>query len=233
MGICEGCHSGCCRSFAVPITGADIIRLESALDVSFWDFACRWADTDGLISRRQAPQFHFADEPDMPFVICLKHEPSQVFPDVSGCQFLVEQPADPEHPLGQAHCGVYHHRPMSCRAFPAKLNETSELAVLYDIPSSGRTEKHPQYTLCPHPWDPSDVDPIQHVQDLVVCQFEMNFFHKLATIWNRNLQEWEAFPDFIHNVYSRRVLDRQTGDVSIPMSRFTEPPAAKPITRAA
>ncbi|MEX1230627.1 MAG: YkgJ family cysteine cluster protein [Planctomycetaceae bacterium] len=240
MGICDGCHSGCCRAFAVPITGADIIRLESALNLSFWDFGCRWADADGHIARQHAPHFHFADEPETPFVICLRHEESQLFPGVTGCGFLQESPADKDHPLGMAHCGVYDHRPMSCRAFPVRMNETSELAVLYDIPTSGRADRHPQYTLCPRPWKTSDVDPIEQVQDLVVCEFEMSFFRKLAAIWNRVPQEWEAFPQFIQNVYSRRVVDRQTGTVAIPLSRFSdskdttiEVPVAKPITRAA
>ena len=28
MSQCLDCHAGCCRSFAVPITGADVLRIE-------------------------------------------------------------------------------------------------------------------------------------------------------------------------------------------------------------
>ncbi|MFN0198182.1 MAG: YkgJ family cysteine cluster protein [Planctomycetaceae bacterium] len=218
MGICEGCHSGCCRAFAVPLTGADIIRLESRTEMTFWDFGCRWVDHDHRIAQQQAPHFYFPDEPATPFVICLKHEASSLHPGVTRCGFLKEFPADADRPLGSAHCGVYDHRPQTCRTFPAQLNETSELAVLYDIPNSARDGGHPQYSLCPRPWSKGDIDPIQHVQDLIVSQFEMKFFRKLAEAWNRNPQEWMVFPEFIRDVYARRVLDRQTSTLKLPDS---------------
>src|SRR5690606_34649025 len=31
MGLCSGCHAGCCRSFAVPVSGADVLRIETRL----------------------------------------------------------------------------------------------------------------------------------------------------------------------------------------------------------
>ena len=89
MGICEGCNSGCCRSFAVPITGADIVTIMNGQKVGFWDFVCRWADCDGIIARNHAPQFRFQDDPDTPYVICLMHRESNyllVQPAVSSCR---------------------------------------------------------------------------------------------------------------------------------------------------
>jgi Fe-S-cluster containining protein len=188
------------------VTGADILRLEAALGLPFWEFVWRWADEHGMISRNHAPQFHFRDEPHTPFVICLMHEASETFPGTTKCRFLAESAPDAEHPLGQARCGVYEHRPAACRAFPVRLNATSDLAVVYDVPQSGRDAEHPAYRLCPRQWQPSDLDPVQTVQDLVVARYEMAFFAQLAKRWNQAPGPWSVFPDFLRTVYGSRVV---------------------------
>lgn len=205
MSLCESCHSGCCRSFAVPLTGADILRIENQRGLSFWDFACRWADPHGRIAKDHAPHFHFADEPATPFAICLRHEASAFFPNATKCLFLVECPPDAEHPLGQARCGMYASRPSACRAFPTKFSDSGDLVVLGDVRRSARDDANPAYELCPRPWQVSDVDPIQAAADLVVAKYEMAFFRNVASAWNRRLQSWEVFPDYLRLVYAKRV----------------------------
>lgn len=205
MSQCATCHAGCCRSFAVPVTGADILRISTHLGLSFWDFVCRWADPQGMIARNHAPQFFFADEPDTPFVICLLHQESRVFAGTTKCQFLQEAAPTPGHPLGTAHCGIYENRPSACRAFPAKLDRSGELAIIYNVPESASGATHPAYTLCARQWTPADLDPIQVVQDLVVATYEMNFFHRLAQVWNEQPGLWNRFPEFIELVYGNRV----------------------------
>ena len=96
--ICESCHAGCCRAFAVPVTGDDILRIERDIGLEFWDFVCRWADKDGQIARNHAPHFHFSDEPQTPFVICLAQEQSLFLGETAKCRFLVECPPDDEAP---------------------------------------------------------------------------------------------------------------------------------------
>ena len=206
MSPCHGCHAGCCRSFAVPVTGADVLRIEKHLGLSFWDFVCRWADEEGTIARNYAPHFRFSDEPETPFVICLMHAASEYFPGTTKCRFLMEGAPDAEHPLGEARCSIYRSRPGACRAFPAKLNPTGELAVLQDVPERGRPGGEALYELCPRPWEPADLDPLETPQDLVVAQYEMRFFFQLADMWNRSPRSWTAFPDFLRLVYSNRVL---------------------------
>lgn len=207
MSPCEGCHAGCCRSFAVPVTGADILRIQRNLQLSFWEFVCRWEDPTGKIARNYAPHFRFADEPDTPFVICLSHSGSKNFPTTSKCAFLVEEAPTEEVPLGTAHCGIYENRPAACRAFPTKFNETEELAIIYDVPTSGRAaNQHPAYTLCPREWEPKDFDSLELLQHLAVAKFEMRFFHQIAAIWNRQPRQWGMFPAFLDLVYSSRVL---------------------------
>ena len=206
MSVCESCHAGCCRSFAVPVTGADVLRIERDLGLTFWQFACRWADPNGSIARKYAPHFHFADEPQTPFVICLQHAASQFLTGTTRCQFLTECAPDPEHPLGVARCGIYASRPAACRVFPTRLNETAELAIIYDVPPRGRVSDDPAYDLCPRQWEPADLDPLDTLQSLVVAKYEMAFFHQLAQMWNRAPRPWNLFPDFLRLAYAGRVL---------------------------
>ena len=213
MSLCASCHSGCCRSFAVPVTGADILRIQSGCGLTFWDFVVRWADEEGNIARNHAPQFHFDDEPETPFVICLMQDDSDYFPETSRCKFLLEEAPTDEQPLGTARCGIYNQRPGACRAFPAKLNSTNELAIIYDVPATGRDSGHPIHQLCPRQWTPRDLDPIQQIQDLVVAKYEMNFFHVLAEAWNRQPGPWNLFPDFLKMVYTNRL--RGAGEVDV------------------
>lgn len=213
MGICDSCHSGCCRSFAVPISGADIHQFTQYQNKNFWDFACRWEDSEGLISRNLAPHFFFEDAPDVPFVICLKHIPSVSFPGTTKCRFLMECLPDEDHPKGLGRCSIYHSRPHTCRSFPAKLNDDSELAILYEIPTNGRNGE-PAYDLCPRQWTPADLDPNETIQSLVVAKYEMTFFKKIAVIWNQNPGPWNSFPEFINIIYANRISSGQVGNSS-------------------
>ncbi len=207
MNPCHGCHAGCCRAFAVPITGADVLRIERRLGLNFWDFACRWEDRDDSISHGVVPHFYFEDAPGVPFVISLLHVDSAVFPGTTKCRFLTEQPRTPEHPLGTAHCSIHGQHPMACRVFPTRLSDSGQLAVLYDVPErSHRQPDNDAYKLCPRPWDPDDVDPVDGVENLVVMNFELQFFHQVATAWNRSPQSWLVFPDFLRMIYENRVI---------------------------
>lgn len=206
MSPCENCHAGCCRSFAIPVSGADIIRIERGLKLSFWDFVCRWADPDGRIALDYAPHFFFEDEPETPFVISLMHQESAYFKGTTRCQFLTEGAPDEEHPLGQARCGIYEYRPAACRVFPTKFDASNELAVIHDVPQRSRDAEGDIYDLCPRPWVPEDLDSVKPLHDLVVTRYEMQLFRNIAELWNRNPRPWQVFPEFIQLVYSNRVI---------------------------
>jgi Fe-S-cluster containining protein len=210
MSPCDSCHSGCCRAFAIPVTGADIIKIERGLKLDFWDFVCRWADPDGSIARNNAPHFFFADEPNTPFVICTTHAPSSFHEGSTKCRFLVECAPDEENPIGASRCGIYNHRPSSCHAFPMKLDDAGELTILYQVPQHGREDKNPLYDLCPREWEIEDIDPIEAPQQLSMNHYEINFFNQVAQIWNRNPREWEVFPEFLQIVYHNRVMKQES-----------------------
>jgi Fe-S-cluster containining protein len=203
MNPCERCHAGCCRAFAIPVTGADVLRLMRSRGLSFWDVACRWEDPDGLIARRTAPHFYFADAPETPFTLCLLHEPSRLFPGTTKCRFLTEHPPSPEHPDGRSECSVYADRPGTCRAFPVTLSMQGGLAFP-EVPEYGREEHHPAYKLCPRPWTTADLNASATLHSLHDTVAEMRFLHLVAQSWNRRASEWELFPEFLQTVYQRR-----------------------------
>jgi len=209
---CESCHSGCCRSFAVPVTGADILRIESRLKLDFWQFVCRWADPEDRIAGETAPHFRFADEPDTPFAICLMHSAGSFRPETTKCRFLIECEPDEMHLLGKSRCGIYNARPAACRAFPSKLADDGNLVVLSEISSKAHSDGDPVYELCPREWTPQDVDAVELMQNLVVCRHEMRFFRQIADVWNRAPRAWELFPEFLRLVYRNRVVTQQTAE---------------------
>ena len=205
MNQCATCHAGCCRTYVVPLTGADILKIMSRRDLSFWDVACRWADPTGAIALKYAPHFYFRDAPETPFVISLLQESSRQFPGTLRCKFLVEGQATPEQPLGASYCGIYNERPSACRVYPTKFDRTGEMAVLCEIPAPKSGSSHPAHRLCAKPWEPHDFDPVEQVQALAVAKFEMNFFFRLAEAWNARPRDWQAFPEFLRLVYSNRI----------------------------
>ena len=205
MGLCDTCHAGCCRAFAVPVTGADVIAIQRRLGLPFEEFVRRMPDPDGRIANGAVPHFSFDDSPETPYVICLNHAPSEFHANSTKCRFLIECAPDQEFPLGRARCGIYPVRPSACRVFPTKFNATHDLVIVCDIPQRMRQNNNPAYTLCPRPWQPEDVDPIQSVQDLAVLKYELAFFRQVADVWNRSPGSWRAFPQFLDIVYSKRV----------------------------
>lgn len=219
MSLCQGCHAGCCRSFAVPITGADMLRLEQETGQNFWDFACRWADESGAIAGNYAPHFHFADEPATPFVICLQHVPSAHHPGTARCHFLQESAPDETRAVGAAHCGAYSGRPAACRVFPTKFDVNNQLPILHAVPEYGREERRPEFRLCPRQWTPQDVDPLQAARELVVARYEVQFFHQLAALWNQQPGPWEIFPEFLREVYANRVSPIPDGQPEVQLPR--------------
>ncbi|QDU79363.1 Flagellin N-methylase [Polystyrenella longa] len=203
---CDSCHGGCCRTFVIPLTGADIWKLERDLKKSFWEFACRWEDPHGSIAQKYAPHFHFQDEPKTPFVIGLIQSESTFIPRTTKCQFLREGAPDEEHPLGVARCGIYNSRPSACRVFPTRFDNTGDVVEIVQVPNQLNEDENQAYNLCPRPWEPADFDPVTTMEHLTIAAYEMRFFHKIAQLWNRKPGPWNIFPDFLKIVYSERVM---------------------------
>lgn len=223
--LCDSCHAGCCRSFAVPITGADVVRLERSTGLRFWDFACRWEDRQGHIAGDYVPHLYFDDEPTTPFTLCLMHQPSALFRETTKCRFLEESLPSASAPLGTGRCGVYSHRPSACQVFPLSLQKSSQLAVLDDVPAHGRPESgNDAYQLCPRPWEPEEIDPIHGPQQVAIAKFEADFFKVVASLWNERPSAWLKFPEFLRLVYTQRVVKVTNAGLE------AEPPATIPMS---
>ncbi len=198
---CAGCHAGCCRAYAVPLTGRDIFRIVTELKIPFWRFVCRWADPSGAIARDIAPHFRFDDDPRTPYVICLLQTESQLFPGTRKCCFLTESGPSGEAARGAGRCSIYGHRPVACRIFPSRLDELGELAV-HEVPEPSGEMQHAAYELCRRPWRVSDLDRDFALQNLRDCAAEMELFHTIANRWNDSPGPWPLFPDFLELIYT-------------------------------
>lgn len=197
---CADCHAGCCRSFVVPLTGPDVIRIERATGLSFWDFAARWDDCDGAISRGIVPHFRFDDQPGNRFVIGLLHKPSDAFPGATRCRFLHETLDEGGFGCASANCAIYGNRPVSCRIFPATIDAGGNVRGR-SVPEFGRPEAGDAYRLCPRDWDAADFDADQVRRDLARVSDEMQQLHVIAERWNRELRPWTSFPAFLQLLY--------------------------------
>jgi hypothetical protein len=92
------------------------------------------------------------------------------------------------------------------------MQSSSLLTVLGDVPAHGRpADGRPAYQLCPRPWEPRDIDPVNGPQDVAAAKFEAEFFQQVAEIWNRRPGRWQTFPEFLQLVYEQRVVQQPAG----------------------
>jgi len=198
---CAGCHAGCCRAFAVPLTGSDVIRIIREQGHSFGDFVCRWADSEGLISRQIAPQFLFEDDPETPFVIGLLQNESAIFPGTHKCRFLKEMPDARGAGQSQSICSIYQSRPQACRVFPFRFEPSGNVSIQPDVTVNGG--KQLPTSLCPSEWNVTDEQRGQAELDLGDCLQQMALFRLIAERWNAEPGPWPLFPAFLVDIYSR------------------------------
>jgi Fe-S-cluster containining protein len=198
---CAGCHAGCCRAYAVPLTGRDIFRIVTEKKVPFWKFVCRWADPSGRIAQDIAPHFCFDDDRQTPYVIALLQTESRNFPGTRKCVFLNETEPAGGAPRGTGRCAIYENRPVACRVFPARLDEAGDLAV-HAVPEPSGEPGHAAYQLCPRPWSVADLDADEALKNLHECAREMDLFHAVARRWNDGPGPWPLFPDYLELIYT-------------------------------
>lgn len=215
MNACRTCHAGCCRSFAVPVTGSEILRLMRGTGLPFEAVADRWPDPADRISRGVAPHWRFEDSPETPWVLALKHRESGLHQGTSMCGFLTEfevqsagsKAASTGCGTTAARCSVYEQRPLACRLFP--FARSAEGAIHFPPqPAFGRDEPHTAYRLCPHPESPDEATARELHRAFDVAAVEMAFFRGAARIWNAEPRPWSMFPDFLEAIEEIRAARR-------------------------
>jgi Fe-S-cluster containining protein len=198
---CTGCHAGCCRGSALPLTGRDIFRIVTELRVPFSRFVRRWADPSCVLARGIAPHFFFDDDRQTPYVIGLRHTESRMFPGTRKCVFLEESPADGNASRPTGRCSIYERRPVGCRVFPSRLDEAGAWGTRAP-PEPADERLHEAYRLCSRTWSVFDFDLEGALNDLRACRSEMELFHAIAHCWNAQPGPWPFFPDFLELIYT-------------------------------
>ena len=200
MSICSQCCAFCCRNFSlVTLTGADILRLKLVLQVPYQFFV-----EVKLISKDQTEKLekNFAlfcfkqDEvnvDDRGFFI-LKSEESALMPKTNKCLFLHEWMLKDKI---IARCSIYNIRPYVCRAFPMYFDKNTYKGVLNPhLDSLKGFDCLSQYTVD---------DPNKQIEDLILKDYEKNFFKKVADKWNKNPGKIDDIYEFLEKEYSNRL----------------------------
>lgn len=214
MKICNTCHGGCCRNYTVSLTGYDILNISKTLSVHPSSFVHIIAVEDGAdieYKSKHAALFKFSDyDKEKYYIFGMKMSESIIAPGTAKCQFLVEWNSDDDNPTPEgiiARCGIYSCRPLLCAAFPTKFDETENLGIVVNTSAFNQDFAHPIYKTCsikPSREDISDSDEI--IKTLVLKKYEVDYFKKLATEWDKNPRTLMEFWDFMAKKYQNRVV---------------------------
>ena len=174
----------CCRSYLVPLFGHDLWQIvtERNLTPDSFVFVAEQETPDALGFRLMAtgPTHGLA---------LLKQEPMVAS---QPCIFL-ESSAN-----GHTRCGIYDHRPITCRAYPmSKLG-----SQVYQRPN----------TLCPpDAWAPEDLVATRWWATLQRLRMDRDIYVEVVARWNAAVLRWQPpgmlppamFCDFVLAVYAR------------------------------
>lgn len=213
MQICESCGSGCCRKYAIALTGYDILNISKTLSIDPSSFI-QLSPVEGVenieYQSKYTALFKFTDEnSDIFYRFNLKMNESQLVPGTLKCQFLMEWHNDTLNPSVEgivAKCGIYSCRPFVCTAYPATFDVTEKRGIVKNI--KNESSEHPIYNLCPRKITDKDLSgSSDHImQALIMRKYELEYFKNLAEYWNQNPGSTENFLNFIRKVYDSRVL---------------------------
>jgi Fe-S-cluster containining protein len=103
---CATCGA-CCRSYLVPVCGYDVWLISRRLHLDPARFVVAWQEEEPSVDG-------FRTEPDGP-LYSLVLDKRRWSRGGSACVFLLRLPG------GHDRCGIYEHRPVSCRAYPMVL----------------------------------------------------------------------------------------------------------------
>lgn len=153
---CATCAGECCRKYRVEITYLDVRELATGMDLDPIEFVRPLEDESGFRLRPGGPGYS----------LYLKRDEKG-----NGCVFLMELAP------GKARCGVYHHRPLTCSNFPAKLSR-----------EAGTVEVR-QDTLCgPDSWNLAAMDLTGYRRDLVRGRAQWARHLRIVEAWNTAME---------------------------------------------
>ena len=216
--MCDTCHAGCCRGYNLLITAFDALRLSHDLSLPMGEFSTLLS-----LSVDQARRFEknfipvrLADPgcEQKRFFLALKRIESRLVPGTVKCYFLNEwqrehAAPDREGHAGQkvvARCSIYNSRPMMCRTYPTALHANVALGFITTPRPIDLSDKNPMYQLCPEKWtaESFSTDHTTVLHNLVINQFENDFYNQAVAEFNRKSRTARDFFPFMADVYKNR-----------------------------
>ena len=179
---CATCGGRCCRQYRVEVTVADVRRLAAGTALNPAEFI--------KLIEREKDKHGFRLRPGGP--------PNELHlfrrPTTRACVFLMEIAPD------QARCGVYAHRPLVCRNFPATLRRGS-VSIREDVKCG------------PDSWNLAAMELTTYRRDLTKSSAAWDEHWKVVDAWNDHVDaEWRrASPSDLYDF----VLSYSPGDESL------------------
>lgn len=221
---CSSCLAGCCRRFDVPLTGFDIIKIQKALNLEYYEIAQLIPVKEDSYEKNSKAtgvfKFNNFDAGEY-FTFYLRNIKSKYIPDSYKCMFLQEWNGEDfllhDRPGIKARCGIYNIRPLICSVYPARLHENELIGVVKNPTKHLEKPDNPAYNLCPEEYDEKEffTDSDEIIKNLVLYKYEVNYFQFLAEVWNQNTCDFGLFYNFLEESYKNRILIDQTPNNSL------------------
>lgn len=209
MLLCKTCHAGCCRNFAIGLTGYDLLKISKFLDLDYPSFAQIIPVKEKEEIERQSnfsALFLFSDKELRTYYrFCLLMDESRLAEGTLKCMFLEEEGLKDKI---IAKCSIYECRPLVCATFPSKFDPTEKQGIVFNVEPDNLLSSHDVYNLCPRKITRDDIENSHDeiMKNLILRKYEVDFFKNLADYWNRNPGTTVEFFRFLEKVYDNRVV---------------------------
>ncbi len=196
---CERCTGECCKAYIVGLCGYDVWTIATALRLEPTQFA--------VVITEESPSpsgFRLDASPTTHSLILAKKqtEAEERIP----CTFLMELPG------GNGRCGIYPHRPLACRNYPAYLHRGS-VAIRENIECA------------PGSWNLTTLDMPAWRSELLRSQMEWGIYATVVQRWNGEMiggrhraggDAFERYCGYVMDAYRRLdALRRETGEAEL------------------
>jgi Fe-S-cluster containining protein len=157
---CAACGL-CCRTYLVPVTGLDVWRISRGLGTEPADWLAAWPEGD------PSPEGFILQSGGSSFRLVLQKQGS-LTPGVP-CIFLA--PAGD----GTSRCGIYAHRPETCRAYP--MVKRPEGVVV-----------HPEAVCPPNSWPDGRSQSLEWLPTINLLQSDLQTYRGVVAAWNQQVR---------------------------------------------
>jgi Fe-S-cluster containining protein len=179
---CAGCHARCCFAYVVPVTGYDVWRIATQMQLGPEQFAV------AMTARKEQPTAFHLENAERAYTLVLDKQEGEPDDDERACTFWL--------PIGDGYgrCSVYAARPNVCRTYPAYLRDGA-VHLRHDV-------------LCPpRSWNLAGMSLTPWRVELMRGELEQATYVEVVRAWNEHV-EWTdqiyslaAFYAYLMRVY--------------------------------